>query len=62
MKRTDRPSNSRVIVFLVVVGLAVFLWILRGIGLLTFLPGAVLNLLIGAAIVLLIVNGLIETR
>ena len=55
-------KNSRVSVFWFVVGLTLVLWGLRGIGLLTFIPGFVLGLLIAASIALLIINGWIETR
>jgi hypothetical protein len=55
-------KNSRVFVFWVVVGMTLLVWGLRGIGLLTFIPGFVLGLLIAASIALLIINGWIETR
>ena len=55
-------KNSRVSVFWFVVGITLVLWGLRGIGLLTFIPGFVLGLLIAASIALLIINGWIETR
>ena len=55
-------KNSRVSVFWFVVGLTLVLWGLRGVGLLTFIPGFVLGLLIAASIALLIINGWIETR
>ncbi len=54
--------DSRVFVFWFVVGLTLFVWGLRGIGLLTFIPGFVLGLLITASIALLVINGWIETR
>jgi hypothetical protein len=44
------------------VGMTLLVWGLRGIGLLTFIPGFVLGLLITASIALLIINGWIETR
>jgi hypothetical protein len=43
-------------------GLTVLVWVLRGIGLLTFLPGSILWFLILATFVLTVVNGLLETR
>lgn len=58
----SKSSNSRVIVFFGVIGLTALVWILRGIGLFTFIPGFVLWVLILLSIVLAIVNGLIETR
>lgn len=54
--------DSRVFVFWFVVGLTLFVWGLRGLGLLTFIPGFIIGLLIAASIALLIVNGWIETR
>jgi hypothetical protein len=61
-KIMGRSENSRIIVFLIVLGLTILVWLLRGLGLLTFLPGAVLWLLIIASFVLTVVNGLLETR
>jgi hypothetical protein len=58
----NQPSNSRATVYLVVLALTAIVWILRGIGLLAFLPGFVLWILIFLSIVLTIVNGLIEAR
>ncbi len=58
----SKSSSSRVIVFLGVLGLTALVWVLRGIGLFTFIPGFVLWVLILLSIVLAIVNGLIETR
>ncbi|MBD1823300.1 hypothetical protein H6F51_12500 [Cyanobacteria bacterium FACHB-DQ100] len=58
----NQPSNSRAIVYIVVLALTAIVWILRGVGLLTFLPGFILWILIGLSIVLTIVNGLIEVR
>ncbi|PSB19247.1 hypothetical protein C7B65_11780 [Phormidesmis priestleyi ULC007] len=58
----SKSSNSRVVVFLGVIGLTALVWLLRGVGLLTFIPGFVLWTLILLTLVLAIVNGLIETR
>lgn len=58
----SKSSNSRVVVFFGVIGLTALVWLLRGVGLLTFIPGFVLWMLILLTIVLAIVNGLIETR
>lgn len=57
-----RPTNSRATVYVVVLALTAIVWILRGIGLLSFLPGFVLWVLIVLSIVLTIINGLIEAR
>ncbi|MCU0550041.1 MAG: hypothetical protein MUC48_11895 [Leptolyngbya sp. Prado105] len=58
----NQPSNSRATVYVVVLAMTAIVWILRGIGLLAFLPGFVLWILIFLSIVLTIVNGLIEVR
>lgn len=60
MARSSR--DSRVFVFWFVLGLTAAVWILRGFGLLAFLPGFFLGLLILLSVVLAVVNGLIETR
>ncbi len=57
-----QSSNSRAVVYVVVLALTAIVWILRGIGLFAFLPGFVLWVLILLSIVLTIVNGLIEAR
>jgi hypothetical protein len=57
-----RSTNSRIRVFWVVVGLTLLVWLLRGVGLLTMVPGFILALLFGLSLLLFIVNGLIETR
>ncbi|NDJ17537.1 hypothetical protein [Myxacorys almedinensis] len=57
-----QPLSSREVVFIGVLALTAIVWILRGIGLLTFLPGFVLGLLVSLSIALLVINGLIETR
>ena len=58
----NRSANSRIVVFLVVCGLTLLVWVLRGLGLLAFIPGSVLWVLILATLGLTIVNGLLETR
>jgi hypothetical protein len=58
----NQPSNSRATVYLVVLAMTVVSLILRGFGLLAFLPGFVFWILIFLSIVLTIVNGLIEVR
>jgi hypothetical protein len=55
-------SSSRSVVYLVVLGLTAIVWLLRGIGLLTFIPGFVLWVLILLSIGLTLVNGWLETR
>ncbi|MBD2326062.1 MAG: hypothetical protein B0A82_13195 [Alkalinema sp. CACIAM 70d] len=57
-----RAQNSRIFVFWFTLGLTAFVWLLRGIGLVTFLPGFILGFLLIASLALLIINGLIETR
>jgi hypothetical protein len=57
-----RSTNSRIRVFWVVMGLTLLVWLLRGVGLLTMVPGFILALLFGLSLLLFIVNGLIETR
>lgn len=57
-----QANSSRAIVYLVVLVLTAIVFLLRGIGLLAFLPGFVLWVLLGLSLVLTIVNGLIETR
>lgn len=58
----NQPTNSRAVVYAVVLGLTAIVWIFRGIGILGFIPGFVLWVLIALSIVLTLVNGLIETR
>jgi hypothetical protein len=41
-----RSLKSSTLAFLIVLGITTFVWILRGIGVLTFIPGAVLWVLI----------------
>jgi uncharacterized membrane protein (DUF485 family) len=57
-----QQSKSREAVFLTILGCTVLVWVLRGIGLLAFVPGFVLWVLFGLSITLIIVNGLIEIR
>ncbi|NJR48604.1 MAG: hypothetical protein HC780_02655 [Leptolyngbyaceae cyanobacterium CSU_1_3] len=58
----SRSSNSRSVVYLVVLSLTMIVWLLRGIGLLAFVPGFILWILIGLTIGLTIVNIWLETR
>lgn len=46
MSRMRRSLKSSTLAFLIVLGITTFVWILRGIGVLTFIPGAVLWVLI----------------
>jgi hypothetical protein len=57
-----RNTYRRLVVFWTVVGVALVLWILRGVGLLTIVPGFLVMGLWVLAWVLALVNGLIETR
>jgi hypothetical protein len=61
-EQMQSSRDSRVFVFWFVVGLTCFVWALRGFGLVTFIPGFVLGLLITASIALLVINGWLETR
>lgn len=58
----NQQSKSREMVFITVLALTLLVWLLRGIGLLTFIPGFILWVLIGLSLALVVVNGLIETR
>jgi hypothetical protein len=57
-----RNTNRRLAIFWTVVALALTLWVLRGIGLLTIVPGFVIMGLWGLTWILALINGLIETR
>jgi hypothetical protein len=58
----NQQSKSREVIFVAVLVLTVLFWVLRGLGLLTFIPGVVLWILLGLSIALIVANGLIETR
>lgn len=62
MKSMNQQSKSREVIFVAVLVLTVLFWVLRGLGLLTFIPGVVLWILLGLSIALIVANGLIETR
>ncbi|MFM2432846.1 MAG: hypothetical protein RLZZ511_4060 [Cyanobacteriota bacterium] len=57
-----RNTYRRLVVFWTVVAVALALWILRGMGLLTIVPGFLVMGLWVLAWILLLVNGIIETR
>jgi hypothetical protein len=50
------------VIFWVVAGVTLVLWVLRGIGILAILPGFIFGSLLLATWLLLLVNGFIETR
>ncbi|MBE9031770.1 hypothetical protein IQ266_18715 [filamentous cyanobacterium LEGE 11480] len=57
-----RRSSRRLVIFWTIVAVAVALWILRGFGLLTIVPGFMIMGLWLLAWILALVNGIIETR
>jgi hypothetical protein len=58
-----RPTTyRRLVLFWTVVAVALALWILRGFGLLTIVPGFIVMGLWVLAWIMALVNGLIETR
>lgn len=58
-----RPTTyRRLVLFWTVVAVALALWILRGFGLLTIVPGFIVMGLWVLAWIIALVNGLIETR
>jgi hypothetical protein len=60
---TRRSSpNTRLVILWTVVGVALALLLLRGIGLLTIVPGFMVMGMIALAWILVLINGLIETR
>lgn len=59
MYKSMRPTTK---LFLVTLAVTAAVWILRGFGLLTFLPGGVIWLLILLSIGTGVVNGLMGTR
>jgi len=59
MPRTLRPTTT---VFLALLGVAIAIWTLRGFGLLTFLPGAILWLLLLLTVGAGVVSGLQWTK
>ena len=58
----NRSSHRRLVIFWVVAGVTLVLWVLRGIGILAILPGFIFGSLLLATWLLLLVNGFIETR
>ncbi|QYO64386.1 hypothetical protein [Leptolyngbya sp. 7M] len=59
MLKSMRPTTQ---LFLFALGLTAAVWLLRGIGILTFLPGGIIWLLILLCIGTGVVNGLMGTR
>jgi hypothetical protein len=57
-----RPMKSTTQLFLFTLAFTIAIWVLRGLGLLTFLPGGVIWLLILLSIGTGVVNGLMGTR
>jgi hypothetical protein len=57
-----RTTYRRLVLFWTVVAVALALWILRGFGLLTIVPGFIVMGLWVLAWIIALVNGLIETR
>jgi hypothetical protein len=54
--------NTRLVMLWTMVAVALVLLLLRGIGLLTIVPGAVIMGLLALAWILALVNGILETR
>jgi hypothetical protein len=54
--------NTRLVILWTVIGVALALLLLRGIGLLTIVPGFMVMGMIALAWILALVNGVIETR
>ncbi|MBD2465644.1 hypothetical protein H6G89_32135 [Oscillatoria sp. FACHB-1407] len=46
MRRIRRPTKPATTIFLLLLGVTVTVWILRGLGLLTFIPGGIIWLLL----------------
>jgi hypothetical protein len=59
MHKSIRPATQ---LFLLSLAATIIIWVLRGLGLLTFLPGGVIWLLILLSIGTGVVNGLLGTR
>ncbi|MBD1850416.1 hypothetical protein [Leptolyngbya sp. FACHB-711] len=59
MLKSLRPETT---IFLACLLLTVFIWVLRGLGILTFVPGSLIWFLILATVGTAIVNGLLSTR
>jgi hypothetical protein len=54
--------NTRLVILWTVMGVALALLLLRGMGLLTIVPGFIVMGMIALAWILALINGLIETR
>lgn len=59
MPKSMRPTTQ---LFLITLAVTVVVWVFRGLGILTFLPGGVIWLLIVLSIGTGVVNGLMGTR
>jgi hypothetical protein len=59
MGKSIRPTAK---LFFITLALTALVWVLRGLGLLTFLPGGIIWLLILLSVGTGVVNGLIGTR
>jgi hypothetical protein len=59
MHKSLKPTTQ---IFLITLGVTIAVWVLRGVGILTFLPGGTIWLLILLSIGTGVVNGLIGTR
>ncbi|PIG93950.1 hypothetical protein [Gloeocapsopsis sp. IPPAS B-1203] len=52
MSRTRRNHNIRTVqLFFVFAGITIFVWVLRGLGILTFIPGGIIWILILLSVV-----------
>jgi hypothetical protein len=60
--KSMRSSNRRLTVFWTLALVTFVLWLLRGVGLLTIVPGFVLLSLMVITWVMALVNGFLETR
>ncbi|MBF2001480.1 MAG: hypothetical protein IGS50_17590 [Synechococcales cyanobacterium C42_A2020_086] len=59
MRRSLRPETN---LFLFTLAVTIVVWVLRGLGVLTFIPGGLLWLLILLSVGTGVVNGLLGTR
>ncbi|WP_088893717.1 hypothetical protein [Leptolyngbya ohadii] len=59
MLKSLRPETT---IFLACLILTIFVWVLRGLGILSFIPGGVIWMLILLTVGTAIVNGLLGTR
>jgi uncharacterized membrane protein len=59
MRRSIRPETA---IFLAILTVTIIVWVMRGIGILTFLPGLVIWLLLLLTIGAGVINGILSTR